>query len=246
MKNAQPLSPDQKKAKEIYNAEVVPGIIIGTILLAVVWFSIIALLRRFHLFVEVSSVPVPMIGTILGHAWALSRVRKSGFSQESKVSETILKTATQFTGEPVEWYFSKKMNGWMAFFYLIVAAATWWLWHSPHSGLQYVIGIVGFILSVGLCLTSLLFLRVPLLRLDESGIMNGQNPWRRKRIYWSEIASCEITKSTSFSGEATSRVFVFKDDAGRKLLAFSPLDLLLTPYDGLAEIEADVRRRMTA
>jgi hypothetical protein len=243
MKSYGPFSPEQK-AKDHYIAAYALAMVVGIFVFGALWLGFFILLRRFDIYDGPfhTHLTIP-IAYITAQQWALSRVRKAGLSQESRTCETVVKTATQVSGEAVELHLPKPFLLGVLLFSILMWVASWSLWHNPRDPSDVVLlwtGIVGFPLSIVTAFAALILLFVPYMHIDNAGIMSSRNPFWRRRVKWTEIASCEITNIKNFVGENTFRRFVFKGDGGRKLMTAN----LMVALGHVDEIETEIRRRL--
>ncbi|RYG68016.1 hypothetical protein EON80_12515 [bacterium] len=247
MKEDVDLSPEQKKAKDLYQTTLTLSLVCTPLLLMPLGVVISTLLRKLGL--EMGGYIFGAIGGsgfCLGHLFALWRVRRNGLSQEAKSIETVQKTASQFSGEPFEFYLPKVLAtaylvglglmGWLA----------WWLSHDSRRTGEEALGIPVMALCAVFIPTFLILLSRPLLRIDEYGVIGPPSPWWWRRIKWSQVVSCEIATITNVTGDQSWREFQFKNEAGKTLLRFLPLTYQINSEAKSDAIEAEIRRRLTA
>lgn len=255
MKTAVSLSPEQKKAKELYNstfivvfivASVVSGLAGGLIGFLIHWLGLKFGLGDFYggnLGGSFASM-----GLIVGHLWAMKRVRQAGLSQESKTIEEVLKTNTDFSGAPVKWWYPKTKLGAIGntSIYFLISAAGWWLWHfSLASSFQQALGLIGFVICFSVGVSGLLFINSPRIRIDEEGIVGFQNYWWPRRVLWKNVASCQIIRSKTYLGTDTIPTYLLKNKVGKGVLNLNPFAQMGLTLSESHELETEIKCRLT-
>jgi hypothetical protein len=247
MTSTPPLSAEQKKAKEIYMAAFVPAMLVATVsfglLVGIVQF-LLHLLFDYRGYVNFGwAFFILWFGA---NWWAVRQVRRSGLSQELTTTETIPKTATQFSSQSAEWMYPKTMMGALgiASIYFIFSAFGWWLWHFTTGVFKPFIGMVGFWLFLLVGVVGLIYLRAPYVGIDDKGVVGFQNLWWRRRAPWDKIATVELKRCSNYSGESTARWFIFRDEKGKMLLNLTPFSLQGLSGEEIGAIEVEIKRSM--
>lgn len=254
MKNAVLLSPEQKKAKEMYKLAFAPAVFVSC-------FVVLAILIGFDCFVRwvgwsnsqnSSSGTGGAIGVVslfAAHLWAMRKVRRAGLSLEKTETELVSNTAQNTSVGALKWWFPRTVIGriGLALSPFLLGAASWWQWHSAESfwfeGAQ---GAAGFLIFSCIGIINLPFVRFPYVQIDERGIAGFQKDWWRRRASWQDVACCEIKRATNFSGEITSHWFTFKDENDKVLLILSPRSMFGLTDDEREAVAAEIKRRMTS
>jgi hypothetical protein len=253
MKTATPLSKEQKKAKDLYMETLIPAAFVGVLFVNLLPLVLLTLLQWLHLYTSPrghsSLAGLTPVGLLLGHLWAVRRVRQSEFSLELKTSETVFKTASEFRHKPMEWCYPKTKIGVAAkaLFLFFASAACWWLWHDNNSSAeigQALVGFIGFWIGLAIGIHSLIFFRTPRFRLDEKGVSGVQSLRWLPHVAWSQIASCEIKRFRNFSAESTARWFLFKNAQGKIVFNLDPFAMQGLSADEVEQIEVEIKNWM--
>lgn len=254
MKNNASLSPEMQRAKALYNSSYILGMLVASSLSMISWFMVVLLFHRLgfgHLapyFSPYGHVVVIVAGMCGGQWWSLRQLRRAELSQETKTVEIVTKTASVFSGEPIEWHSSQTLAHKIALASvpLMMSIAGWGMWRSFED--YWVLRVQGAALFVGFIASGLwmLFRRPFAFLIDEEGVVASSS----RRLFWKDVASCEIWRHQDIFGESIGRSFVFKNEQGKVLLKFSSqyleLFTLQEQMQQIEEITTEIKRRLTS
>lgn len=247
------LSPEQRRAQNCYQLAIVPasflamlGVIVVSLLLSIV-LDLIGLTKGS----SKSAVFIPIMfgGSLLVHLQAVHKVRLAGLSLESTKVEVIERAENNYQAEPRHWC-PQTFSGFVGslIIALLLSAAGWFLWHwplPPVSFLQKALGMFSFGLFLFVGLAELIFGRAPRVYIDADGIVAFPRQVWRCRVRWVNICRCEISTSYDFMGQGPTRVFIFRSATGKPLMRLFPGSFVGLSHDEQAEIEREIRRRLT-